>query len=185
MALTPIILNLTIIFCLLIFLRSNDKVIVSNYLSLSISVAGLIQLLWIIFSLKRSTKSLQTKKKLSGPPKNQFLALLHERNEKKIILVTQKNAEVDDPTDKDIYSFGCESKILQLLKLPDGTVKVLVEGISRAKINSFLKNEDYFEVDAFPVVEPIDDGAELEALGRTVISQFESYIKLNKKIPQV
>ena len=105
------------------------------------------------------------------------------QNDKQILLAAQKNAAEDDPSPEDIYQTGTLSSVLQLLKLPDGTVKVLVEGISRAKINSFLKNEDYFEVDAFPVVEPIDDGAELEALGRTVISQFESYIKLNKKIP--
>ena len=63
------------------------------------------------------------------------------KTDKSIVLVTQKNSEVDDPKDQDIYSYGCLSKILQLLKLPDGTVKVLVEGIDRVKINS-IKNEE-------------------------------------------
>ena len=65
------------------------------------------------------------------------------KSNKKIILVTQKNAEIDDPTSEDLYSFGCESKILQLLKLPDGTVKVLVEGIDRIKVLECNNEQEY------------------------------------------
>ena len=65
------------------------------------------------------------------------------KSNKKIILVTQKNAEIDDPTEKDLYFFGCESKVLQLLKLPDGTVKVLVEGLDRVKIKEYRDDKDY------------------------------------------
>ena len=65
------------------------------------------------------------------------------KKDKKIVLVTQKNSEVDDPKKNDIFSYGCESSILQLLKLPDGTVKVLVEGISRVKINEFQDNNEF------------------------------------------
>ena len=66
------------------------------------------------------------------------------KNDKKIILVTQKNSELDDPEEEDIFNYGCESSVLQLLKLPDGTVKVLVEGKNRVKIKEFSKKEDYF-----------------------------------------
>ena len=67
------------------------------------------------------------------------------KSNKKIILVTQKNAEIDDPAEEDLYSFGCESKILQLLKLPDGTVKVLVEGIDRVKIIEYKNEKDFIK----------------------------------------
>lgn len=108
------------------------------------------------------------------------------KEDKQILLVAQKNASQDDPSAEDIYRVGTVSTILQLLKLPDGTVKVLVEGSRRAKITGFKETDSYFE--AYTEVMP-DQGAdakELEALGRTVISQFEQYIKLNKKIaPEV
>jgi len=108
------------------------------------------------------------------------------KEDKQILLVAQKNAAQDDPTADDIYRVGTVSTILQLLKLPDGTVKVLVEGIKRAKILSFKETDDYFEVFAQPIEDRADDGKEVEALGRTVVSQFEQYIKLNKKIaPEV
>jgi ATP-dependent Lon protease len=108
------------------------------------------------------------------------------KEDKQILLVAQKNAAQDDPSAEDIYRVGTVSTILQLLKLPDGTVKVLVEGIKRAKILGFKETEDYFEVFAEPVDDRADDGKEVEALGRTVVSQFEQYIKLNKKIaPEV
>ena len=68
------------------------------------------------------------------------------KNDKKIILVTQKNSEVDDPKKNDIYMYGCEGNILQLLKLPDGTVKVLVEGIKRVKILDFIENEKFITI---------------------------------------
>jgi ATP-dependent Lon protease len=103
------------------------------------------------------------------------------RDNKKILLVAQKNAAQDDPAAEDIYEVGTISTILQLLKLPDGTVKVLVEGLSRARITGYSAQEDYFEVHATPIDDPVDDSKEVEALGRTVVSQFEQYIKLNKK----
>ncbi len=108
------------------------------------------------------------------------------KEDKQILLVAQKNAAQDDPSAEDIYKVGTVSTILQLLKLPDGTVKVLVEGIKRARISSFKETEDFFEVYATPIEGLADDGKEVEALGRTVVSQFEQYIKLNKKIaPEV
>ena len=108
------------------------------------------------------------------------------KEDKQILLVAQKNAAQDDPTAEDIYRVGTLSTILQLLKLPDGTVKVLVEGIRRARINEFKETEQYFEVLATPIEDHADEGKEVEALGRTVVAQFEQYIKLNKKIaPEV
>ena len=108
------------------------------------------------------------------------------KEDKQILLVAQKNAAQDDPAAEDIYRVGTLSTILQLLKLPDGTVKVLVEGIRRARINEFKETEQYFEVLATPIEDHADEGKEVEALGRTVVAQFEQYIKLNKKIaPEV
>jgi ATP-dependent Lon protease len=108
------------------------------------------------------------------------------KDDKQILLVAQKNAAQDDPTADDIYRVGTLSTILQLLKLPDGTVKVLVEGTRRARIRSFKETEAYFEVFADVLADKEDDGKEVEALARTVVSQFEQYIKLNKKIaPEV
>ncbi len=108
------------------------------------------------------------------------------KEDKQILLVAQKNAAQDDPTADDIYRIGTISTILQLLKLPDGTVKVLVEGLRRAKITEFKTTEDFFEVEAEPVEDHGDHTKEVEALGRTVVAQFEQYIKLNKKIaPEV
>ena len=108
------------------------------------------------------------------------------KDDKQILLVAQKNATQDDPSSDDIYRIGTVSTILQLLKLPDGTVKVLVEGGRRAKITDFKETEAYFEAFVEPM--PDQDGVakELDALGRTVVTQFEQYIKLNKKIaPEV
>ena len=108
------------------------------------------------------------------------------RENKQILLVAQKNASQDDPTSDDLYRFGTISTILQLLKLPDGTVKVLMEGIKRARIKEMRDIDGHFEAE----VEEIEDSYvvdnEAEALGRTAISQFENYVKLNKKIaPEV
>jgi len=108
------------------------------------------------------------------------------KDDKQILLVAQKNAAQDDPEPGDIYRVGTVSTILQLLKLPDGTVKVLVEGGRRARITGFKETDSYFE--AFTEEMPDEEGEakELEALGRTVVGQFEQYIKLNKKIaPEV
>src|SRR5262245_18144903 len=105
------------------------------------------------------------------------------KDDKQILLVTQKNAAQDDPTPADIYSVGTIGTVLQLLKLPDGTVKVLVEGGQRARIAKFSDNPTFFEAHADLIVERTGEGKEIEALARTVVSQFEQYIKLNKKIP--
>ncbi len=104
-------------------------------------------------------------------------------DDKKILLVAQKNAADDDPTTDDIFQVGTIASVLQLLKLPDQTVKVLVEGGARAKITSFTENEDFFEAHAQEILEDQGTEKELEALSRSVITQFEQYVKLNKKIP--
>ncbi|MEX2450900.1 MAG: endopeptidase La [Rhodospirillales bacterium] len=105
------------------------------------------------------------------------------KDDKKILLVAQKNASQDDPKIEDIFDVGSIATVLQLLKLPDGTVKVLVEGGSRARIVRYTDNPDFFQAEAEALEEKVDDARELEALSRSVVSQFEQYIKLNKKIP--
>ncbi len=105
------------------------------------------------------------------------------KDDKKILLVAQKDAADDDPSKDEIYHIGTVATVLQLLKLPDGTVKVLVEGISRATITDFSENEEFFEAYANETKEDEIDNTELEALSRSVVSQFEHYIKLNRKIP--
>jgi ATP-dependent Lon protease len=105
------------------------------------------------------------------------------KDDKQILLVTQKNAAQDDPTTADIFTVGTIGTVLQLLKLPDGTVKVLVEGGQRARIQRFTDNESFFQAYAEPIGEGAGARQETEALARTVVSQFEQYIKLNKKIP--
>jgi ATP-dependent Lon protease len=108
------------------------------------------------------------------------------KDDKQILLVAQKNASQDDPSVDDIYRVGTVSTILQLLKLPDGTVKVLVEGGRRARITRFKETEAYFEAFIEEMPDEADQQTEMEALGRTVVGQFEQYIKLNKKIaPEV
>src|SRR5690606_24673095 len=92
----------------------------------------------------------------------------------------------DDPAGDAIYDVGTLANVLQLLKLPDGTVKVLVEGTARAKINRFLDREEFHEAEAAVLVEPVEDEVEIEALARSVVADFENYVKLNKKIsPEV
>jgi ATP-dependent Lon protease len=105
------------------------------------------------------------------------------RDDKQILLVAQKNAGQDDPGVDDIFRVGTVSSVLQLLKLPDGTVKVLVEGNARAAINSFIDNPKFFQAHAALLPESQSDPRELEALARAVVSQFEQYVKLNKKVP--
>ena len=100
-----------------------------------------------------------------------------------ILLVSQKNAGDDDPSAEDLYEMGTLASVLQLLRLPDGTVKVLVEGTQRAEILSFAENAAYFEAESRALEEPESDSKELEALMRSVTSQFEQYVKLNKKVP--
>ena len=105
------------------------------------------------------------------------------KDDKQILLVTQKDAAQDDPTPDDIYTVGTIGTVLQLLKLPDGTVKVLIEGASRARILSYTDRKDFLQAAAEPAVENLGNEQEVEALSRSVISQFEQYIKLNRKVP--
>jgi ATP-dependent Lon protease len=108
------------------------------------------------------------------------------RSDKHILLAAQKNAGDDDPATDAIYPVGTLASVLQLLKLPDGTVKVLVEGTTRAKIQRYTDNPNYFEAEVEPVPESIGAKEEIEALARSAVAQFESYVKLNKKIsPEV
>ncbi|AEB08307.1 endopeptidase La [Desulfobacca acetoxidans] len=101
-----------------------------------------------------------------------------------ILLCTQKDAKKDDPSENDIYRVGVLGNILQLLRLPDGTVKALIEGKKRAEIRHFLSNPNYFIVEVEEIVESYEHTTEVEALMRTNLVSFEQYIKLNKKIPQ-
>ncbi len=105
------------------------------------------------------------------------------KDDKQILLVTQKNAEQNEPTTGDLFTVGTIGTVLQLLKLPDGTVKVLVEGSNRARILRFAENPSFFQAFAEPLKEQPGQNQELEALARTAVTQFEQYIKLNKKIP--
>ncbi|PKR59607.1 endopeptidase La [Thalassospira lohafexi] len=105
------------------------------------------------------------------------------REDKQILLVTQKDAGLDDPAVEDLYEVGTVATVLQLLKLPDGTVKVLVEGGKRAEISGYVDNPEFFQAHAGVREDTDEDDSELEALARSVVTQFEQYIKLNKKIP--
>ncbi len=101
-----------------------------------------------------------------------------------IILATQKDAAIEDPQADDIYNIGTLGTVVQMLKLPDGTVKVLIEGMERVKILKYVKNKEFLEAEAEVVPEVRDeDGVELAALVRAVLSQFEEYVKLSKKTP--
>ncbi|TCK28699.1 ATP-dependent proteinase [Ancylobacter aquaticus] len=108
------------------------------------------------------------------------------RNDTFILLATQENASDDDPETSSIYKIGTLASVLQLLKLPDGTVKVLVEGISRAKVNHYTDRADLYEAEAEALEEELGAKVEAEALGRSVLAEFDSYVKLNKKVsPEV
>ncbi len=104
------------------------------------------------------------------------------RADKQILLATQKNASDDDPEASQIYEIGTLATVLQLLKLPDGTVKVLVEGGGRAQITSFTERSDLYEASAEALAEEPGEAVEVEALARSVVSEFENYVKLNKKV---
>jgi ATP-dependent Lon protease len=103
---------------------------------------------------------------------------------KSILLVAQKTASKDEPTVQDLYQVGCIANILQMLKLPDGTVKVLVEGTQRADISQIEDSMGYFNCEATPQSMSSIDQSETEALKRAIVAQFDQYVKLNKKIPQ-
>lgn len=107
------------------------------------------------------------------------------QSDKKILLLAQRSAEVDDPSLKDIYTLGTLSNILQLLKLPDGTVKVLVEGSQRAQVEAFTETDACFlaETDLLEPAPETEDDREIEVLMRSVLNIFDQYVKLNKKIP--
>jgi len=104
--------------------------------------------------------------------------------DKQILLVAQKSAEIDDPSMKDVHEIGTLSTILQLLKLPDGTIKVLVEGATRAKVDKVYEDEVFFTAD-YTLLENTgeDDERELEVLSRSIMGVFDQYVKLNKKVP--
>jgi len=104
------------------------------------------------------------------------------KTNKKIVLVTQKNAEIDDPTGKDLYSIACESKILQLLKLPDGTVKVLVEGLDRVKLTECKNVKEYLTASYEVLKDKIDTKEDLLSLSIAIVRRLEKLTNLNKKI---
>tara|TARA_R100001129_G_scaffold158195_8_gene121780 strand:+ start:2883 stop:5300 length:2418 start_codon:yes stop_codon:yes gene_type:complete len=107
-------------------------------------------------------------------------------SDKQILLAAQINASDDEPGPDGIYDIGTVANVLQLLKLPDGTVKVLVEGRSRAEVIGYNEREEYYEARAVELEEPEEDLVEIEALARSVVTEFENYVKLNKKIsPEV
>ncbi|HEX5057697.1 MAG TPA: endopeptidase La [Gammaproteobacteria bacterium] len=105
-------------------------------------------------------------------------------NSKQILLVAQRSAEVDEPSMEDIHSIGTLAAILQLLKLPDGTIKVLVEGIKRAKVHQLKEEDGYFsaKIDTIDTEQPMED-REIEVLTRSILGLFDQYVKLNKKVP--
>ena len=105
------------------------------------------------------------------------------KTNKKIILITQKNPEIDDPEGENLYSFGCESKILQLLKLPDGTVKVLVEGLNRIKISEFKNDKEFMKTSGDAVLDSFDEKEDLLPFAIAMIRKLEKLTNLNKKIP--
>ena len=108
------------------------------------------------------------------------------RNDTYILLATQKNAGDDEPAKDAIYQVGTLAQVLQLLKLPDNTVKVLVEGVERAKISQYTDRTEFFEAEATTLPSEVKNPVEVEALARSVVTEFESYVKLNKKVsPEV
>src|SRR5687768_16225640 len=104
-------------------------------------------------------------------------------HEKDILLAAQKKAKTNDPTPEDIFSVGTLGTIIQLLRLPDGTVKVLVEGKKRARVERFIPNDGFFLCELSVIEEATSASIEVEALMRSVQATFESYVKLNKRIP--
>jgi ATP-dependent Lon protease len=100
-----------------------------------------------------------------------------------IFLATQREAQTDDPGVDDIYQIGTVAEVKQLLKLPGGTIRVLVEGISRARIRRFLADEPFFQVEVDQYSEVFEKNSEIEALMRSLVYQFEQYVKLSKRIP--
>ena len=110
------------------------------------------------------------------------LELAQEKN-KQILLLAQKSPNSDEPIAADLYQIGTVATILQMLKLPDGTVKVLVEGVHRARVTEFVETEECFAANIETILQTQEDSSEIQALMRTVLAQFDQYVKLNKKIP--
>src|SRR6266853_3801320 len=104
------------------------------------------------------------------------------RSDTFILLATQKNASDDDPTTEAIFAVGTLASVLQLLKLPDGTAKVLLEGAERAKILKYTDRTDYYEADAVVLEDTVGERVEAKALACSVVTEFESYVKLNKRV---
>ena len=118
-----------------------------------------------------------------GRPKSvEALSNAMNTENKHIFLATQNKAGIDNPTEKDIHRVGVIGTVLQLLRLPDGTVKALVEGQVRARIRQFIKADDYFKVELEPVNDVLTSTSEIEALGRSIKENFKTYAKLNKNI---
>ena len=103
--------------------------------------------------------------------------------DKKIFLLSQKNSKIDNPNEDNLYSYGTVAKVLQLLKLPDGTIKVLVEGIERATVNKIISNKDFISANISYVDTSFKNNSNIKALVKIVVEQFEAYHKVNKKIP--
>ena len=102
---------------------------------------------------------------------------------KKILLIAQKNSEIDNPTSENLYRVGTLAKILQLLKLPDGTIKVLVEGLERVEVSKIHQTKDFI-IANYSFIKPVDKNvSKAKALMKIILEQFESYHKINKKIP--
>ncbi len=118
-----------------------------------------------------------------GRPKSIKALEIAMETGKSILLVAQKSATKDEPSDKDIYNIGCVANVLQMLKLPDGTVKVLVEGVQRARLTKVSDEGTHFAATALPLLPDPSQSPETEAMKRAVMAQFDSYVKLNKKIP--
>ena len=118
-----------------------------------------------------------------GRPKSIKALEIAMETGKSILLVAQKSATKDEPNDKDIYNIGCLANVLQMLKLPDGTVKVLVEGVQRARLSKVTDAGSHFVAVAVPLLPDPSQSPETEAMRRAVMAQFDSYVKLNKKIP--
>ena len=102
---------------------------------------------------------------------------------KQVMLVAQKTAAKDDPDASDLYEVGSVANILQMLKLPDGTVKVLVEGVNRARLNGVVDEETYLTCETLELASQAGDASKLEGMRRALVTQFEQYVKVNKKIP--
>src|SRR5437016_14589200 len=105
------------------------------------------------------------------------------RSDTFILLATQKNASDDEPATEAIYEIGTRASVLQLLKLPDGTVKVLVEGAQRAKVIKYTDRSEYYEAEAVVLGDTMGERVETMALAGLVTTAFENYVKLNKKVP--